>query len=103
MGESMNLLSVDTPPHLQIDWITAESMSEGLKTLLVTLWNKSQPLVSNLLYMIHHNYKERRTHGLGGRIYAHVFFHRLSLDLKTWCISVEKEAEDINILRIYSL
>ena len=77
-------------------------MFEGLTALLVTLWSEFQPLSKDLLYLVRHNSRERC--GLKDWVAEYItirFIHSLSLDLKCWCISVEEEAEDIDITIIF--
>ena len=104
MGESLHLLSVDTPPHLQLDWITAESRSEGLTNLLVILWSDLHPLSTDLLYLVRRNARELRA--LMNWVEEYTLMHFLCclyLNLKTWCFSIEEEAGYIGITSIYSL
>ena len=66
-------------------------MYEGLIDLLLVLWSKLNLIVADLLSLILHNVREKHVcvDWLAEYMPMH-FLLRLSLDLKTWCISVEK-------------
>ena len=54
---------VVTPPHQglhQLDWVTAEYVSDDLKALLATLWTEFHTLVVDLIYLVCHNTMEPR-------------------------------------------
>ena len=59
MAESSQLLSIISGP-LHMDYATAEVNLYGFVELLVTLWSDYHPLVSDLLSLVHQNYRERR-------------------------------------------
>ena len=58
MDELVQLISIDSPP-CQVDRVTAQSMSEGMTDLLVTLWSELHPLVAYLISLIHHNARDK--------------------------------------------
>ena len=88
--ESVHLLSIYSAPH-QVDWVTSESVSEGLTALLAMLWSKLHPLVADLLLLVCHNDREKCVlMDLVAKYMPMNFLRHLSLDLKTSCISVEE-------------
>ena len=54
----------------QVDWVTAEYVSDDLKALLATLWPEFHTLVVDLISLVHHNTREC----LGVGIYSHEFY-----------------------------
>ena len=58
------------PAPRQVDWLTAQFVSEGLTALLETMLSEMHPLVVDLISLVHHNTREC----LGGGIYAHEFY-----------------------------
>ena len=79
-------------------------MSEGLTTLLVTMWSELNLIIADLLSLIRQNDRDKcaRVDWVAEYMPIH-FILRLSLYLKTWCISVEKEVGYITITSMYSL
>ena len=105
MDESYQLLDIyRTPRHIY--WLTAEAALEVLVVLLANLWSKYHLIVSNLLYVVHHKSRERRTHIDWAVEYYNIlmnFLRYLSLDLNIWCISVHKEVGEIYLISIASI
>ena len=47
------MLSSDgTPTH--IDWVLAQAATDGLTAIIPTLWQDTQPLMTDLLSLVHH-------------------------------------------------
>ena len=68
-----------------------EAAYEGLAAFLDTLWSDTHPLMADLLYLVHHNARQRRTRVDWEAEYNMLpmhFLHGLSLDLNTWYICV---------------
>ena len=73
-------------------------MSDGLTSVLATMWSELNPIIADLLSLIRKNYREQRMRVDWVAEYMPMhFFLCLSLDLKTWWKSVEKEVGDIDI------
>ena len=52
------LASDGAPTH--VDWVLAEAGMKGFTSLLSTLWQETQPLISDLLFMVWHNSREKQ-------------------------------------------
>ena len=55
----MHMLASDGAPT-HVDWVLAEAGMKGLTSLLSTLWQETQPLISDLLFMVWHNSREKQ-------------------------------------------
>ena len=98
----MHIIASASPPT-HIDWATVEYTTEGLNTLLTTLWQETHPMVADKLSLVNHNDWERRDIMEWVAMYVimtmHYIFH-LYVDLNTWYINVEVEAGYIYLPRI---
>ena len=83
-----------------MDWVTVGAALEGLEVLLATLWSDTHPLVAGLFSLVHHNARERRVRVDWEADYDMLpmyFLFYLSLNINTWCISVEVEVGYIDL------
>ena len=97
--DSYQLLAIDSG-LIHVNWETEEATDKVLVNLLATLWLETHPLVVDLLSLVLHNAKERQTRVDWVSEYEILPIHFiccLTLDLNTWCISVEEDAGCINI------
>ena len=92
------------PRHM--DGVTTEAALKGLVELLATLCSESHPLVLDLIPLLCHNYRERYTCIDWETDYYMIpmyFLRILSLDINTWCISVEEEVGYIDSPSRYTI
>ena len=59
MEESSQQLAIQSGPH-HVNWVTSEAATEGVTSLLATLWLDTHPLVDDLLYLVCRNSRERQ-------------------------------------------
>ena len=82
------LLTIDSSP-LQVDWVMTEEFSEGLTVLLDTLWSDTHPLVADIISLLRQNARVRVDWAGKYDIVPMDLLRHLTLELNTWCISVE--------------
>ena len=105
MSESSQILEIDSGLR-HIDWVTTEALAKGLTDLLETLWSDTHTLISDFLYLMIPDARERQSRVEWMAEYEMIPMHfllHLTLDLNTWCIHVDKKAVEIDLPSMYDL